>query len=164
MGDFNLTYLASFLTKFDQVPGGQAAELVAAREEGLIPASIPVAGFADLLQKDGNQKARHTLFLSWRRDPLRVALSGRNIGTFYQNSLTLNDGQRYWIPSVTTWNATFDYNRELAGRDWRVRLGVNNLFDRRAPLADRYFGYFADAHRDFGRNYYLQLRVTQAGD
>ena len=161
VGDFNLTYLASFLTKFDQVPGGQAAELVAAKEEGLIPASIPVAGFADLLQKDGNQKARHTLFLSWRRAPLRVAISGRNIGNFYQNSLTLNDGQLYWIPSVTTWNATFDYNWELADRDWRLRLGVNNVFDKRAPLADRFFGYFADAHRDLGRNYYLQLRVTQ---
>ena len=160
-GDFSLTYLASFLTKFEQVAGGQAAELVAGKQEGLIPESIPVAGFADLLQKDGNQKQRHTLFLNWRRDPIRVSISGRNIGTFYQNSLTLDSGQQYWIPSVTTWNATIDYRWEMASRDWRLRLGINNVFDKRAPLADRYFGYFADAHRDFGRNYYLQVRVTQ---
>ena len=160
-GDFSLTYLASFLTKFDQVPGGRAAELVAAKDEGVIPQSIPVAGFADLLQKDGNQKQRHTLLLNWRRDPIRVSMSGRRIGTFYQNSLTLDDGQQYWLPSVTTWNATVDYRWEMASRDWRLRLGINNVFDKRAPLADRYFGYFADAHRDFGRNYYLQVRVTQ---
>ena len=166
VGEFGLTYLASFLTKFEQVAGGRAAELVAAKEAGQLPASIPVAGFADLLQKDGNQKVRQTLFLSWRRDPLRVALSARNLGDFYQDSLTLNDGTQYWIPSVTTWNATFDYNWDMVDRDWRLRLGVNNLFDERAPLADRYFGFFADAHQgiEYGRNYYLQVRMTQSGD
>ena len=165
-GDFSLTYLASFLTKFEQVPGGTAAELVAAKEAGTIPASIPVSGFADLLQKDGNQKARQTLFLSWRRSPFRVGLSARSLGDFYQNSLTLNDGSLYWIPAVTTWNSTFDYNFDMADRDWRLRFGVNNLFDKRAPLADRYFGFFADAHQgiEYGRNYYLQLRMTQDND
>ena len=166
VGDFSLTYLASFLTKFDQVPGGRAAELVAATEAGTIPASIPVSGFADLLQKDGNQKVRQTLFLSWRRNPFRVGLSARNLGDFYQNSLTLDDGSLYWIPSVTTWNATFDYNWDMVDRDWRLRLGVNNMFDKRAPLADRFFGFFADAHQgiEYGRNYYLQVRVTQDND
>ncbi len=162
-GDFSLTYLASFLTKFDQVPGGTAAELLAAKEDGVIPASIPVSGFDDLLHKDGNQKVRQTLFLSWRRDPLRVSISGRHLGDFYQNSLTLDDGTQYWIPSVTTWNGTFDYNWDMYDRDWRLRFGVNNMFDKRAPLADRYFGFFADAHQgiEYGRNYYLQLRMTQ---
>ncbi len=163
IGDFSFTYLASFLTEFDQVPGGRAAELVAAKEAGLLPASIPVSGFADLLQKNGNQKVRQTLFLSWRRDPLRVGFSARNLGDFYQDSLTLDDGTRYWIPSVTTWNATVDYNWDMADRGWRLRLGINNLFDKRAPLADRYFGFFADAHQgiEYGRNFYLQLRMTQ---
>ena len=166
IGDFSLTYLASFLTKFDQVPGGTAAELVAAKDAGIIPDSIPVAGFDDLLQKDGNQKVRQTLFLSWRRAPFRVGLSARNLGDFYQNSLTLDDGTLYWIPSVTTWNVTFDYNWDMADRDWRLRLGSNNVFDRRAPLADRYFGFFADAHQgiEYGRNLYLQVRVTQDND
>ena len=161
IGDFSVTYLGSFLTKFEQVPGGRAAELVAAKQEGVIPESIPVGGFDDLLRKDGNQKQRHTLFLSWRRDPLAVRLSARKIGNFYQNSLTLDDGQLYWIPAVTRWNATIDYRWEMAERNWRLRFGVNNVFDKRAPLADRFFGYFADAHQDLGRNYYLQLRVSK---
>ncbi len=161
IGDFNLRYLASFLSKFEQVPGGQAAELVAAKESGLLPASIPVAGFGDLLQVDGNQKSRQTLFLSWRRNPLAASVSGRHIGTFYQDSLTLDDGTLYWIPTVTTWNATVDYRWKMSDRSWRLRFGVNNLFDKRAPLADRYYGYFSDAgHRDFGRNFYLELRMT----
>ena len=115
-GEFRFTYLASFLTDYEQVPGGQAAELVAAKDAGTLPASIPVAGFADLLQKDGNQKIRQTLFLSWRRDPLRIGLSARYLGDFYQDSLTLDDGTRYWIPSVTTWNGTIDYRWEMTDR------------------------------------------------
>ena len=163
LGDFSVTYLASFLTKFEQVAGGRAGELVAAKEAGQLPASTPVAGFADILQEDGNQKVRQTLFLTWQRNAFRASLSGRYLGDFYQESLTLDDGTLYWIPSVTTWNSTFDYNWEAMDQDWRLRFGVRNLFDKRAPLADRYFGFFADAHQgiEYGRNYYLQLRVTR---
>jgi iron complex outermembrane receptor protein len=32
------------------------------------------------------------------------------------------------------------------------------MFDERAPLADRYFGYNSDAHKDLGRNFYLDVR------
>ena len=28
-----------------------------------------------------------------------------------------------------------------------------------APLADRFYGFFADAHQDYGRNYYLDFRL-----
>ncbi len=166
VGEFSLSYRASFITKFNQVAGGQAARLVAAKEAGQLPASVPVAGFADLLQKDGNQKVRQTLFLSWSRNSFGARLSARHLGDFYQDSLTLDDGTRHWIPSVTTWNGIFDYKWEAADRGWRLRFGINNLFDKRASLADRYFGFFADAYQDieYGRNYYLQLRVTQRGD
>ncbi len=40
-----------------------------------------------------------------------------------------------------------------------VRLGINNITDERAPLADANFGFFQDAHRDWGRNWYLDLRL-----
>jgi outer membrane receptor protein involved in Fe transport len=46
------------------------------------------------------------------------------------------------------------------GAKSRVRLGVNNLTDERAPLADTYFGYFSDAHSDYGRSYYVQLKAS----
>ena len=38
-------------------------------------------------------------------------------------------------------------------------IGVNNLFDERAPLADAIYGYYADVHRDLGRYFYLDVRV-----
>ena len=173
IGDFNVRYRASFLRTLEQAPGGVASELLAAKQQGVLPSSIPISGFSavadgdevdkndlTLLRRDGNQKDRHSLWMSWRKNKLGATVSGRRVGRFYQNSLTQDDKTRYWIPAVTTWNATLDYRTKLAERNWRLRFGVNDLFDERAPLADRYFGFFADAHRDYGRNYYLELRMT----
>ena len=53
-----------------------------------------------------------------------------------------------------------DDNFDIADNPARLRFAVKNLEDERAPTADRYYGYYADAHSDWGRNYYLDLRVT----
>jgi outer membrane receptor protein involved in Fe transport len=159
-GRFRFSYNGSFIEEFEQVAGGEAARLVAAVDSGLIPASFPVDGFADLIGRDGNQEVRQTVRMSWRKDQYGASLSGNYIGDFYQSSLTLDDGTRYEIPSMTTYNATLDYRFDVNEVDTRVRLGIRNLTNERAPLADRFFGYFADAHRDFGRCYYLDVRAS----
>jgi iron complex outermembrane receptor protein len=159
MGKFKFSYNGSFIEEFEQEAGGAAAVLVQAQENGLIPASYPVAGFADLIGQDGNQEKRHSARVSWRKDAFGASLSGNKIGSFYQSSLTLEDGTRYIIPSMTTYNATFDYRLDINEVDTRVRFGIRNLTNERAPLADRYFGFFSDAHRDYGRSYYLDVRA-----
>ena len=160
-GQFRFNYSASFLRKFTQDAAGDAAALVAASQAGTLPASIPVSGFADLVQNDGNQKQKHNFSFSWYKRPLGASISGVHIGKVYQDSLTLNDGSLYWLDPVTTLNATFDYYFSAFGGDnQRVRLGVRNFMDERAPLADRFFGYFADVHQDFGRSYYLDVRMS----
>ena len=60
---------------------------------------------------------------------------------------------------MTTYDLTLDYNAEIAGTDTRFRFGVKNVTDERAPLADRFFGYFADAHRDYGRYFYFDVKA-----
>ncbi len=159
LGDFSLRWNGSFIDKFEQEAGGAAAQLVAAVADGTIPVSFPVDGFADLIGRDGNQDKRISTTVSWRKGDLGASVSGYRIGSFYQSSLTLGDGTRYEIPSMTTYNATFSYYADdLFGTDARFRLGVKNFTDERAPLADRFFGYFADAHRDLGVSYYLDAR------
>ncbi|MXY05092.1 MAG: TonB-dependent receptor plug domain-containing protein [Gammaproteobacteria bacterium] len=160
-GNFRLRYNASLLDTFEQEAGGNSAVLVSAQETGELPASVPVTGFADLVQRNGNQKQKHNLTLAWRKGAFGAGLSGVKIGKIYQDSLTLNDGSRYWLDAMTTWNASFDYHWDMGERNLRVRFGVRNFTDERAPLADRYFGYFADAHQDYGRNFYLDLRLMQ---
>ena len=138
--------------------------LLEAQEQGLIPADYPVTGFADLVRMDGNQESRQSFTASWAFRDWGASLSAFRIGSFYQSSLTLTDdlGNEvlYVIPAMTTVNASADYTFRWADSSARVRLGVNNLGDERAPLADRFFGYFADAHRDLGRYYYLDLRLN----
>jgi hypothetical protein len=37
---------------------------------------------------------------------------------------------------------------------------AENFTDERAPLADRYFRYFADAHTEYGRYMYADVRMS----
>jgi iron complex outermembrane receptor protein len=159
IGKFKFSYNGSFIEEFEQVAGGEAALLVAAQESGVLPANIPVDGFADLIGQDGNQEKRQSMRVSWRKGDLAASISGNKIGSFYQSSLTLDDGTRYVIPSMTTFNATFDYSFDVNDISTRLRLGIRNLTDERAPLADRFFGFFSDAHRDYGRSYYMDFKT-----
>jgi outer membrane receptor protein involved in Fe transport len=160
MGEWSFSYNGSFLDTFEQSAGGAAAQLIAAQQDGILPLDIPVDGFADLVGRDGNQEEKHRAKLSWRMNDFGASLSAYKIGEFYQSSLTLADGTRYVIPSMTTYDATFDYRTKVMGTKTRFRLGVKNFTDERAPLADRYFGYFSDAHTDYGRYMYLDVRAS----
>lgn len=160
IGNFDFKYNGAFLDKLEQEAAGNVGLLVEGQSDGRIPASFPIDGFADLIGRDGNQKQRHSIRLSWRQDAFGASISGNRIGSFYQSSLTLDDGTQYIIPAMTTYNATFDYRLDMFDANTRLRLGIRNLTDERAPLADRFFGYFADAHRDYGRSYYLDVRMA----
>jgi outer membrane receptor protein involved in Fe transport len=166
IGNFDIRYVASFLDKFEQKAGGAAAELIAAQANGELPANVPVVGFADLVRQDGNADEKHTLRLTWRKGDWGAAMSAVRLGDFIQTSLTLEDPVTlapiyYVIPTMTTYNVSADYRMgEIMGVDTRIRLGIQNLTDERAPLADDSFGYFADMHRDLGISYYVDVRLS----
>tara|TARA_Y100000590_G_scaffold253706_1_gene284978 strand:- start:3644 stop:6601 length:2958 start_codon:yes stop_codon:yes gene_type:complete len=158
-GDFDLRYNGTFLDKFEQKASGQFAELQAKKDSGEIPESIPLKGFGDLLEKDGVYDNKHSLRLSWDKGPYRVSLTGLKKGSFVQTSLGTKEGIPYLIPSMTTMDLTLSYNFELRDQKARVRFAVKNLEDERAPTADRYYGYYADAHQDYGRNFYVDFQL-----
>jgi outer membrane receptor protein involved in Fe transport len=160
IGNFDFRYNGSFLQKYEQDAGGNAAILVAAKEEGILPASVPVVGFADLIGMDGNQEEKHTIRFGWRKEDFAASLSGYKLGSFYSSELTLDDGTQWIVPSHTTWDATFDYTADIGSVDTRFRIGVKNLSNNRAPFTDGRFGYTPDAHTDFGRHYYLDIRAS----
>mgnify|MGYP002034213721 CR=1 FL=1 len=158
-GDFDLRYNGTFLDKFEQEASGEFAALQAAKDSGVIPESIPIKGFGDLLEKDGVYDNKHSLRLSYNKGPYRVSLTGLKKGSFVQTSLGTKDGIPYLIPSMTTMDLTMSYSFGLRGNDARIRFAVKNLNDERAPTADRYYGYYADAHQDYGRNYYVDFQI-----
>jgi hypothetical protein len=160
VGDFGIRYIGSFIDKFEQIPGGEFSEMAAQQASGAIPADIPIDGFGDLLGMNGNYDEKHRLRLSWSKGPWGATLTGLRKGSFYQSSLTLSDGTRFVIPSMTVMDLTVDYRFNLKNSAARIRFAVKNLADERAPTADRYYGFFADAHQDIGRNFYVDFRIS----
>ena len=79
--------------------------------------------------------------------------------SFIMSSLTFSAGTEFVIPSMTTIDASIDYRFDIGGSDARLRFAVEYLEDERAPIADRFYGFYADAHQDYGRNYYVSLKV-----
>ena len=159
LGSFDVRYIGTFLDKFEQKASGAFAELQTKKDNGEIPETIPLKGFGDLLGLDGVYDNKHTLRMSWKKGPFGVNVAALKKGSFVQTSLGEIDGVGYKVPSMMTTNLTMSYKFDLMGNDARVRFSVRNLEDERAPTADRYYGYYADAHQDLGRNYYVDLRV-----
>ena len=159
VGDFDVRYIGTFLDKFEQKASGEFAFLQAKKDNGEIPESIPIKGFGDLLGKDGIYDNKHTLRVSYDKGPFGASLVALKKGEFVQTSLGLKDGVPYMVPSMTTMNLTMSYDFDMRGHDARLRFSVRNLKDERAPTADRYYGYYADAHQDYGRNFSLDFRV-----
>lgn len=155
-GDFDFRYTGTWLDEYTQEAGGPAAVLVEARASGELPGSVPVVGFSDLVGRDGNPRRKDSLRLSWNREGWGAAVTGLRYGGFHQ---VLSDGRAWPIPSMSTFNVNVDRTGRVFGTGVRARLGINNVTDERAPLADNYFGFFADQHRDLGRYYYLDLRL-----
>jgi hypothetical protein len=108
---------------------------------------------------DGNYTSKTSLKLNYRYGDWGAQISSLKKGDFYQSSETRSDGTKYVIPSMRTVNASVFYNFDVGEYDARLRLAVKNIDDERAPLADRFYGFFADAHQDYGRNYYLDFRL-----
>ena len=159
-GDFDVRYIGTFLDVYKQQASGEFAALQAAKDSGLIPESIPLKGFGNLLGLDGVYDNKHTLRVSWDKGPYGASLVALKKGSFEQTSLGKKNGVAYVVPTMTTMDLTMSYDFSLSGQKARVRFAVKNLEDERAPTADRYYGYYADAHQDYGRNYYLDLRVS----
>ncbi|MFK7886628.1 MAG: TonB-dependent receptor [Gammaproteobacteria bacterium] len=163
IGNFDLRLVAAFLDTYDQDAGGDSARILNAQNDGTLPGNVIIEGFGSLVRQNGNPESKQTMRLGWSRGDWRASLTGVRIDDFVQTSLTLSDGTQYVIPSMTTFNGAVTYYARFNESSARIRFGVNNLFDERAPLADDSFGYFADQHRDLGRFYNLDVRFDFGG-
>jgi len=159
-GDWSFTYVGTFYDKYEQKAGGAAQLLDAAQQAGILPANYPIDGFSDLIRRDGNQSNKMNARIRWRKGNWGASGAVFYLSDFYQSKLTLEDGSRWVVPSMTRYNASVDYSFDMWASESRIRFGARNLTNERAPLADGYFGYLSDAHSDMGRSYFLDLRMS----
>lgn len=157
-GTFDFTVATARLDKFEQKAGELASELISAQASGALPSSVPVTGFANLVGQDGNIKSKDSIRVNWLKDDLRLSASMLRYGGFDQ---ILSSGDEFRISSMRTYNVSGSYAMAITDEmSTMFRLGVNNVFDERAPIADDSYGYFADQHSDLGRYYYFDVRFS----
>ncbi|MDH3410379.1 MAG: TonB-dependent receptor, partial [Gammaproteobacteria bacterium] len=156
IGEFDLRYNGAFYQEYKQVASSERALAVLAAKAADPTIVYPLIGLGDLLGIDGNQEDEHAASVAWSKGDWGAGLSAKRISEFDQ---ILSNGAAFKIPSMTTYNAKVDYRFDAGDVDMRVRFGVNNFSDERARIADDSYGYFDDAHRDFGRYYYFDLKA-----
>jgi len=159
-GSWDLTIRGTFYDKYEQKAGPLTMSLIEAAESGVFPPGFPApTGFGDLLRQDGNQTTKYAASLRWRRDHLGAGMSAYYLSDFVDTGVGIRGGQKWVVPSMTTYNGYVDYYADLFNTETRFRFGINNMFDKRAPFADGYYNYFEDAHRDMGRYFYVDIRM-----
>ena len=159
IGDFRFKLVGSFYEKYEQEGSkGIALEVQNALDSGELPDWIALRGYGDLLLREGNYDEKIHASLRWSKGNWGAYASMLRKGKFYDADTSITvDGEtvNWWLPAMTTYNVSFDYGFDAFGADNRVRLGINNVTDERAPLCDCRFGYWSDAHNDYGISYYL---------
>lgn len=145
IGDFRAILDLARLTRLQQIPSAQSAELIAA--------GLPATAGGSLIERDDNPRNRASATFSWQYGPVGASLFARYVGKV-KDSTALAFPVDDWL----VFNGSAGYKWQdgwLEGT--ALRLGVNNILNEDPPLADEAFGYYATLHDNRGRYYYMQL-------
>ena len=159
-GRFRLSANYSKTDEFTQKPTAGYSKLKEAQDSGTFPLSIALSGFGDLAKQDGNYVEKTSLKGTYTIGDWGVQITSLTKGDFYHSQETKSDGTRYVLPEMTTMNVSVYYKFDIGDNKARIKFAVKNIEDERAPLADRFYGFFADAHQDYGRNTYLDFKMS----
>jgi outer membrane receptor protein involved in Fe transport len=163
VGTFNFKFVGTFYDKYEQRgSSGISLQVQNAIDSGELPAGTTLRGYGDLMNREGNMDEKYNASVRWSNGDWGAYVSMLKLGSFYDADRFITvDGQTqfWWLSSMTTYNASIDYDFSAFGADTRLRFGVNNLTDERAPICDCRFGYWSDAHRDTGRYMYVDWRL-----
>ena len=169
-GDFRLRFNAALLESFVQSAGTDGQELLEGIADGVLPPEVVVGGLGQLLEVEGRPRWRFSGSVNWEKGPVDVSLFAQYVGQVYDTSVSRDEpiisddpnANFFRVDDFLTINAaiayTFETDNALDGT--RIRLGVNNVFDKDPPLADEDLGYFSALHSPRGRVFRVELRKT----
>ena len=159
-GFFNISVNATKIDKFIQKAGPDVSELLDAQKQGIIPSEFSIQGFSDLLNKDGSPEIQANLKLLWQLDSWGAGLFVKHTGDFVQTRVRAKDGEYWKIDEYNKVSGYLDYTINKNSKQTRLRFGINNIFDERAPLSSDIFGYYFDLHDNLGRYYYFDIKYN----
>lgn len=168
LGRFRLRLNAARLQSFVQSAGASGAELLAGIASGKLPADVTVGGLGELLELDGRPKWRLSGSINWESGPVDVGLYGQYIGKVWDTSVVRDvlivsddpNANYYPVKDQFVTNLSFSYTikNKTALNGTRLRLAINNLFDKDPPLADETYGFYSELHTARGRVFQIELR------
>jgi outer membrane receptor protein involved in Fe transport len=170
IGDFRLRFNAARLNSFVQSAGTDGEELLNGIAAGVLPPEVVVDGLGQLLEIEGRPKWRFSGSVNWDKGPVDVSLFASYVGGVFDPSVSRDtpivsddpNANFFRVDDFLTFNLavgyTFENDTALDGT--RIRLGVNNLFDKDPPLADENLGFFSALHSARGRVFRVELRKT----
>lgn len=159
LGDFDVKVNAARLLRFFQEPGPLHQTLLDGQADGTIDPTINIAGAESLIRQNGRPKWRATGILTWRLGNVGAGYYNSYISSVTDTSATMADGTTFRVDDHMTHNLYGQYTFNRGALDGlRVRLGVRNIFNKLAPLADQSFGYLGELHSNRGRSFYLSAR------
>lgn len=157
IGNFNIDITLSHITKHERKLSDKIFDYDSKKFQVFLNKCIDanllntnLKGYGDLLKKDGIHKTKILGNLSWQYNDYKIGVLYNKISSFVQTSLPLQEdpvtGQQvpYMIPSMSTIDLSVEYKN--------TKFRINNIENKRAPVADTDYGYYADAHNDLGRN------------
>ena len=158
-GTLSFKHQISQLTAKMQEYGPTLSTLDAAMAGGEIPLTA-IDGFGDILAVNGAPKRKTYTSLRLRNGDWAFGMNQNARSTVYEDRTLSSAGAMWAVVPFKTRNMYVDYYTETPNTDLRIRLGVNNWDDKRAPLASSRMGYFEDLDNNLRRNFYLDLRFT----
>lgn len=168
LGKFRLRLNAARLKSFVQSAGPESDELLAGIADGSLPDDVNIDGLGELLEIEGRPKWRLSGSVNWESGPVEIGVYGQYVGGVWDTSvvrdvLLVSDDPNanfYRVDDQFVTNVSVAYNFDNGGPldGTRIRLAVNNLFDKDPPLADETYGYFSELHSPRGRVFQVELR------
>ncbi|MGV8959369.1 MAG: TonB-dependent receptor [Stenotrophomonas sp.] len=162
LGRFDVSVTGTHLIEFYRQRSPALQALEDAKSGGLVDPSIFVTGGGDLIGNGGNPEWKWSGTLTWRYQQLSVGASARYASSFVETGLALADGTPWTVKSQTLANAFVKY--EFQNEGWlngvSLKVGANNLANKRPPVADEVFGYSSSVYQAYPRYWYMS--VTKA--
>lgn len=170
IGKFRLRFNAARLESFVQSAGTDGQELLDGIAAGVLPPEVVIGGLGELLEIEGRPKWRFSGSVNWESGPVDVSLFANYVGEVWNTSVTRDvpivsddpNANFYRVNDFLTFNTAISYTIEndTALDGTRLRLGINNLFDKDPPLADDTYGYLSALHTPRGRVFRVELRKS----
>ena len=158
-GTFNLSLNGTKLIEFYREVSADVQVLIDARAAGVINPSTNIVGGGDLLMINGKPEWKWTGIATWTRNNFQAGLTARYTGNYYETFL--RDSLGYYEPgSDTLWNGHVKYSFGstegwLSGAS--VKLGVNNIENRRPPISTDTRGYQPLLYTGTPRYWYVNV-------